>query len=116
MMHIIQPHMETAWKNWKQTRSLKQEVDLLKNSTFQSEEEEATAARLRKNIETLTARQRDVVEWVAHGKDNQQIADELHISVGTVKKHLQLVFQSMEVQHRTELAAKWHQAHSVQLY
>ncbi|NNJ71419.1 MAG: hypothetical protein HKP10_09075 [Kiritimatiellales bacterium] len=116
MLHLIQPHMESAWRNWKRTRSLKQEVDLLKKSIFQSEEEEAKVARIRKMLESLTSRQRDVVELVAAGKDNQQIADELKISVLTVKKHLQTIFQSMDVQHRTELAAKWHQAHSVSLY
>jgi DNA-binding NarL/FixJ family response regulator len=69
---------------------------------------------MRKLLNALTPRQRDVVELLASGKDNQQIADELQISVLTVKKHLQAVFQSLEVQHRTELAAKWHQAHSIQ--
>ncbi|WP_407947755.1 hypothetical protein [Pontiella desulfatans] len=33
-----------------------------------------------------------------------------------MQKHLELIFQSLEVQHRTQLAAQWHQAHSVQLY
>ncbi len=116
MMNMIQPHLELAWKNWKRTRSLHQELDILKSAVFQSEEEEADAAALRKRISTLTARQRDVVELVAAGKDNQQIAEELKISILTVKKHLQTVFQSMEIQHRTQLAAQWHQAYSVQVY
>ena len=84
--------------------------------THPSEESEAVASRMRKLLAGLTPRQRDVVEQVAAGNDNQQIADELKISVLTVKKHLQAVFQSLDVHHRTELAAKWHQAHSVQLY
>lgn len=115
MIHLIQPHMETAWKNWRRTRSLKQELDLLKGSIFQSEEAEAEAAQLRRMIDTLPSRQCDVVELVAAGKDNQQVSDELHISVGTVKKHLQLVFQTLDVQHRTQLAAQWHRAYSIQL-
>lgn len=116
MMSLIQPHLEIAWKNWKRTHSFTQELNLLKAPFLQSEEEEAEAARLRKAIDALPPRQREVVEWVANGKDNQQVADEMQISILTVKKHLQAVFQSMGVIHRTELAARWHQAHSVTIY
>ena len=116
MACLIHPHMESAWKNWRCTRSLKQELDLLKDSIFQAPEEEAKAAYIRRTLDALTARQRDVVELVAAGKDNQQIADELKISVLTVKKHLQMVFKNMDVQHRTALAAQWHRAYSIQVY
>ena len=116
MLQIIQPHLETAWKNWRHTQKLQQELGLLKEAIFQSEEEEAKAAALRRAIESLTTRQREVMELVALGYDNQQIADELQISIMTVKKHIQWIFQSLEVRHRTELAAKWYQAHSVSLY
>jgi DNA-binding CsgD family transcriptional regulator len=114
MLCLIQPQLETSWKNWKRARILKRELDRFKKTTLRSEESEAVASRMRKLLNALTPRQRDVVELLASGKDNQQIADELQISVLTVKKHLQAVFQSLEVQHRTELAAKWHQAHSIQ--
>jgi DNA-binding NarL/FixJ family response regulator len=67
-------------------------------------------------IDALTQRQRDVVELVAEGRDNQQIADEMQISILTVKKHLQTVFRTLNASHRTQLAATWHRAHSVKLY
>ncbi|MDZ8119953.1 helix-turn-helix transcriptional regulator [Pontiella agarivorans] len=116
MASIIHPHVESAWKNWSRMRSFKQELDSLKGSVFQTPEQEIEAALIRSSIESLTARQREVVEQVASGKDNQQIADELKISVLTVKKHLQAIFLSLEVRHRTQLAAKWHQAHSISIY
>ncbi len=115
MASLIHPHLESAWKNWKQMRCLNRELGILKDAVFQTPEEEAAAARIRKMIDALTPRQRDVVESVAAGQDNQQIADELKISILTVKKHLQMAFQSLEVQHRTQLAAQWHQAYSVTL-
>ena len=114
-LQLIQPHIESAWKNWQHQRTLKSELDILKQRIFLSPEEEKKAAQIRKTINTLTSRQQDVVEMVADGKDNQQIADELNISIGTVKKHLQAIFQIMHVQHRTELAAKWHQGHSIRI-
>ncbi len=115
MLCLIQSNLEAAWKTWKQARALQQKLNLLKGSTFRSKGEKAIAAQIRKALESLTARQRDVVEQVALGKDNQQIADELEISVLTVKKHLQAIFQTLEVHHRTELAAKWHDAYFIHL-
>lgn len=116
MLCIIQPHLETAWKNWKSTRELQQELGVLKRAVFQSEEEEAAAAQIRKSIDSLTQRQRTIVEYIAAGMDNQQIADGLKISITTVKTHLQMIFRKMEIHHRTELAAKWHQANSISIY
>lgn len=116
MAHLIHPHLGTAWKNWKNTRKLKEELGALKQAIFQSKEEEAAAALLRKALDALSQRQCDVVECVAAGLDNQQIADELKVSVLTVKKHLQAIFQLLEVHHRTALAAIWHQAHSISIY
>lgn len=110
MLCLIQSDLETAWKNWKRIRSLKEELDLIKGSIFHTKEEETCAARLRKLMDALTPRQRDVVELVAAGNDNQQVADELNISVLTVKKHLGAIFKSLDIHHRTELTARWHQS------
>jgi RNA polymerase sigma factor (sigma-70 family) len=116
MLQLIQPHLETAWQNWKRLRRFKTDLDILRESVYQSPEEEAEAARIRRAIDALPQRQREVVELVTAGFDNQQIADELKVSILTVKRHLQNIFQSMDVRHRTELAARWHKAHSVKLY
>jgi DNA-binding CsgD family transcriptional regulator len=115
MMCLIQSNLESAWINWKRISTLEQEMNLLKNSTFQSDEEKAVAAQAREALDSLTDRQREVVKQIALGKDNQQIADELEISVMTVKTHLKTIFLSLGVHHRTELAAKWHTAHFAKL-
>ncbi|VGO12924.1 Transcriptional regulatory protein LiaR [Pontiella desulfatans] len=113
MASLIHPHLESAWKNWRRSQRLKTELDALKKTSFLSLEDEIKAAAIRHAIECLTPRQRNVVELVADGRDNQQIADQLKISILTVKKHLQSIFLAMDVQHRTALAAQWHQALSV---
>jgi len=113
MLRLIMPHVEQTWRLWKKTNVLRNELHTLKEARFQSEEEEQEATQLRKTFDLLTNRQRDVVELLATGFDNQQIAEELMISVLTVKKHLQMVFKNLGVRHRTQLAAQWHQAHSV---
>lgn len=116
MMCIIQPHLESAWANWRKIRKLRQELGIFKDTVFQSPEEEARNAAIRKSLDALSSRRRDVVELVAQGLDNQLIAEQLKISIQTVKKHLQSIFQLLDVHHRTELAARWHQAYSISLY
>lgn len=53
----------------------------------------------------LSNREKDVLKLILAGKHNQEIADELFISVNTVKKHLSHIYNKTQVQSRTELAA-----------
>lgn len=52
----------------------------------------------------LTARQREVVELVARGMSNKEIASELNISEGTVKQHIFAIFRIFNVTSRAKLA------------
>jgi DNA-binding NarL/FixJ family response regulator len=45
-----------------------------------------------------------VVELVASGKTNVEIAADLHISPRTVGKHLEQIFTAVDVNNRTALA------------
>lgn len=49
----------------------------------------------------LTAREKDVLGWVAAGKSNREIGAILKISSRTVQKHLEHVFVKLGVEHRT---------------
>jgi DNA-binding CsgD family transcriptional regulator len=49
----------------------------------------------------LTARERDVLRWVAAGKTDRDIAEILSISPRTVHKHLQRVYAKLGVETRT---------------
>lgn len=54
----------------------------------------------------LSAREKEILELVATGATNRQIAAKLTISVNTVKTHLRNVFTKLSVESRTE-AALW---------
>ncbi|MFJ7735583.1 LuxR C-terminal-related transcriptional regulator [Lysinibacillus sp. NPDC097287] len=54
----------------------------------------------------LSNREIDVVNLVKKGWTNQVIAATLHISVNTVKKHLQNIYEKYSVQNRTQLVQK----------
>jgi DNA-binding NarL/FixJ family response regulator len=50
----------------------------------------------------LTERQIVVLRLLAEGKPNKVIADELNLSEGTVKIHLNAIFRTLNVRNRTE--------------
>lgn len=50
----------------------------------------------------LTARERDILALLAKGYDNQTIADELFISLKTVKTHVSNILSKLDVADRTQ--------------
>lgn len=52
----------------------------------------------------LTEREEEVLLTVARGRTNTEIADELHISLSTVKTHLSSLMTKLEARNRVELA------------
>jgi DNA-binding NarL/FixJ family response regulator len=47
-----------------------------------------------------------VLRLLPAGKTNRQIAQELHLSLSTVKKHLERLISKLEVSDRTQAAVK----------
>lgn len=54
----------------------------------------------------LSAREADVLFWIAKGKTNREMGHILGISPRTINKHLEQVFKKLEVDNRTNAAAK----------
>jgi DNA-binding NarL/FixJ family response regulator len=52
----------------------------------------------------LTAREREIVRYVAMGMRNAEVATKLAITEGTVKKHLNNIFQKLNIRDRVEVA------------
>jgi two-component system response regulator DegU len=51
----------------------------------------------------LSGREKEIAELVSRGLTNKEIAQELFVSVNTVKTHLRKIFQHLEVSSRREL-------------
>jgi transcriptional regulator EpsA len=53
----------------------------------------------------LSAREIEVLHWVAKGKSNQQIAEKLFLSPFTVKNHIQNILKKLGAKNRVEAAS-----------
>jgi LuxR family maltose regulon positive regulatory protein len=57
-------------------------------------------------VEPLSRRELDVLQLLALGKTNQQIAGQLIVAAGTVKAHTASIYRKLEVANRTEAVAR----------
>lgn len=55
-------------------------------------------------LDVLTARELEVAKLVARGMHNREISRVLHISEETVKSHLKIIFQKLNIDRRAKLA------------
>ncbi|MFN2317972.1 MAG: response regulator transcription factor [Gemmatimonadales bacterium] len=59
----------------------------------------------------LTPRQRQVIQLIAEGLTNKEIATRLNIAVHTVKTHVHTVLTTLRLRSRLELAVLVYRAH-----
>lgn len=56
----------------------------------------------------LTERERAIVELVAEGLDNKEIAAKLYLSEGTVRNHISAILQKLDLKNRTQLVVRYY--------
>ena len=56
----------------------------------------------------MTSREREVVELIAEGLSNKQIAAQLHLAVDTVKSHVHNILEKLSLHTRLEIASYRH--------
>lgn len=61
-------------------------------------------AVLAEGLTPLTEREQDILRLVAQGHENQEIADQLHLSEKTIRNRLTVVFEKLHVNNRTQAA------------
>jgi len=62
--------------------------------------------------QTLTARERQVLDLLAEGQLYKEIADELGISMPTVSTHIRNIYEKLHVQSRSQAVARYRSAGS----
>lgn len=78
--------------------------EIARKVIFSFQEPLAVAAEM----EDLSPREREILELLASGFPNKQIADRLGLTDGTVRWHLRHVYNKLHVRSRTEAALKFH--------
>jgi len=59
----------------------------------------------------INEREQDVIELVAKGLSNKEIADFLHLSEGTVRNYLSVILDKLGLRDRTQLAVFYYKHH-----
>ena len=54
--------------------------------------------------ESLTPRELDIICRIGEGRSNREISEELALSVGTVKNHISIILDKLELRDRTQIA------------
>lgn len=67
---------------------------------FRSEQKETA------NVEVLSSRENEILHLLAKGLLYKEIADQLSISVSTVRQHIHHIYEKLHVQNRTEAINK----------
>jgi LuxR family maltose regulon positive regulatory protein len=80
--------------------------DLLAVLASEAEESADTGNGTTFLVEPLSERESEVLRLLAAGRTNREIADELYVSLGTVKAHTHHLFAKLGVRGRTEAAAR----------
>lgn len=62
-------------------------------------------------LEPLSDRELEILELVATGRSNREIASELYVATGTVKAHINNIFRKVSVRSRTEAVARARELH-----
>lgn len=83
-------------------------------AVFQQDILEGISDRLEKTkqdgrtfFEGLSKRELEVVELIAKGYSNQEIAETLYLSNGTVRNHVSLILEKTGLSHRTQIAVQY---------
>ena len=63
-------------------------------------------------VESLTPRETEVLQFIMHGLANKEIADRMSISVNSVKWHLRHIYEKLHVRSRVEAVLKYKKQHN----
>ena len=86
LLTLLHPHLKQAYQN----------AYMLEDTGLFSTSEQPL-----ESVPRLSHRETEIIDWVAAGKSNEEIATLLQISTNTVKTHLKRMFVKLGVENRT---------------
>jgi NarL family two-component system response regulator LiaR len=84
-----------SWIGWRLTRRAPVELEVLPVAASAPDAEKLKALG-------ITKREFEVLELIAHGLSNQEIAERLFVSMSTVKSHSSNLFGKLDAKRRTQ--------------
>ena len=66
-----------------------------------------------KKTTLLTPRENDILELIANGLNNKEIAGQLYISEGTIRNTISIILDKLELRDRTQLAIYYWQMKTI---
>ena len=100
--YLIKNHTPDQLKNM--LISIHSGIHVMDESVFQNFYQKGIKPASRFDAGRLTVRELEIVESVAEGLSNREIADKLYISEGTVKNYISNILDKEGLAHRTQLA------------
>jgi NarL family two-component system response regulator LiaR len=88
------------------TRVVQEVRASLARGTRPAQEMAAPPPAVQPLLEPLSPRELEVLDLIADGLTNPEIARRLFIAVGTVKRHINNIYGKLQVRHRTEAVAR----------
>lgn len=67
-----------------------------------------SATSSHKDLSELSMRERDIIELVAEGQNNKEIAEHLYLSEGTVRNYISQMLTKLDLRDRTQLAVYYY--------
>lgn len=100
--YLIKNHKPEELKQM--IRSIHQGVHIMDEKVFDKFVDVGIKPNSNFNKDNYTARELEIIEAVASGLSNKEIAEKLFISEGTVKNYISSILQKEGLSHRTQLA------------
>jgi DNA-binding NarL/FixJ family response regulator len=75
-------------------------------AAFRERRPDLRAIPRRRAVPALSAREREILRLIAAGRDNTEIAEEMHFALGTIKMHVREILGKLDASSRTEAAVR----------
>ena len=98
---------ETYRSAWERGMRLDMDaVEIKLHTLFSGEMSVPKASSSPSLVTPLSDRELEILRLIAEGHSNQEIADRLYVGVSTVKKHINHIYDKLDVKSRTEAVAR----------